>query len=85
MDYFDTSFQVANIPGFVGNRCIFVYIMESMLLLEGNDDDNNYNNYSNNSNMSINTTTANDMNTAIDDDLIAIGGLSIQRIDEAIR
>ena len=50
-----------------------------MLFLEGNDDDNNYNNYSNDSNMSINTTTAND------DDLIAIGGLSIQRIDEAIR
>ena len=38
---------MANIPGFVGNRCIFVYIMESMLLLEGNDDDNNYNNNSN--------------------------------------
>ena len=75
-------FQVANIPGFVGNRCIFVYIMESMLLLEGSDDDNNYNN---DSNMSINTTTSNDNNTAIDDDLISIGGLSIQRIDEAIR
>ena len=70
---------MANIPGFVGNRCIFVYIMESMLLLEGNDDNNNYNNYGNDSNMSINTTTAND------DDLISIGGLSIQRIDEAIR
>ena len=59
-----------------------------MLLLEGNDNDNdnNYNNYGNDSNMSINTTTAAiDINTPIDDDLIAIGGLSIQRIDEAIR
>jgi 3-hydroxyacyl-CoA dehydrogenase len=26
--------QVANIPGFIGNRCIFTYAMESMLLLE---------------------------------------------------
>jgi 3-hydroxyacyl-CoA dehydrogenase len=26
--------KVSNIPGFIGNRCIFTYAMESMLLLE---------------------------------------------------
>jgi 3-hydroxybutyryl-CoA dehydrogenase len=25
---------VANMPGFVANRCVFPYVMESMLLLE---------------------------------------------------
>ena len=73
-------FQVANLPGFVGNRCIFVYIMESMLLLEGNDDDINYNN-----NSYINTTNDFNKNTATVENLIGIGGLSVQTVDEAIR
>lgn len=31
------SMQVSNLPGFVGNRCIFPYALESMLLLEERD------------------------------------------------
>ena len=73
---------MANLPGFVGNRCIFVYVMESMLLLEGNDDDFYYND---NDNSNINTTNDFDKNTATVENLIGIGGLSIRAIDEAIR
>ena len=56
--------------------------MESMLLLEGNDDDFYYND---NDNSNINTTNDFDKNTVTVENLIGIGGLSIRAIDEAIR
>ena len=54
--------------------------MESMLLLEGNDDDINYNN-----NSYINTPNDFNKNTATVENLIGIGGLSVRTVDEAIR
>ena len=72
--------------------------MESMLLLEqngyhdhdySNNNNNNYNNNSNNNNSNNDDSDSNNNNseisTYIDDDLLAIGGLSIMRIDEAMR
>ena len=72
--------------------------MESMLLLEqsgyhdhdySNNNNNNYNNNSNNNNSNNDDSDSNNNNseisTYIDNGLLAIGGLSIMRIDEAMR
>ena len=62
--------QVANLPGFVGNRCIFTYALESMLLLETTESEN------------IESDSSQSDNDEIG---LGIGGLSVQRIDEALR
>lgn len=79
---------VANLPGFVGNRCIFTYVLESMLLLEES--------YSNNSGhrQPVTTSTSssrgsgsNPMKSSAGASSSSSGSrsLNIQRIDEIIR
>lgn len=79
---------VANLPGFVGNRCIFTYVLESMLLLEESYSNSNRSNHmqpvtSTSSGSSV--TSPMKSSTGASSSSSGSRSLNIQRIDEIIR
>jgi 3-hydroxyacyl-CoA dehydrogenase len=82
---------VANLPGFVGNRCIFTYVLESMLLLE----ESYCNNRGHRQPVTTNNNSSSSSRGSDSSPIMSSAGasssssgsrsLNIQRIDEIIR